>query len=283
MHSTEQAPIQRREEPGKWGALVLAILVHALLAGGLFYGVQWQRRAPEPVQVELVTATQPPPQEVLPPPPPPPQPVVQPRPVEKPEPPVVKPDIVIAKTKARSSSSSSKRQASSSSAASSAARHSSSSAARTDNKTRPDQRPTPGIATGLSEREREMLNIDVDRTRRIGAAQASAKSQVVAEQRVEGIKSAQAQWVDIISAVVKANLSSAIPPDVTGKPKAEIYLELLPDRSIREGSVRFVKGTGNVQLDKAIERALYKSSPLPPPPTPDAFERNLRFIFSPLG
>ncbi|GAB4061569.1 TonB C-terminal domain-containing protein [Uliginosibacterium sediminicola] len=280
MHSTEQVPIQRREEPGKWGALVLAILVHALLAGALFYGVQWQRRAPEPVEVELVTATQPPPQEVLPPPPPPPQPVVQPRPVEKPEPPVVKPDIVLAKQKSHSSSS--KHQASSS-AASSAARHSSSSSTRSDNKTRPDQRPMPGIASGLSEREREMLNIDVDRTRRIGAAQASAKSQVVAEQRVEGIKSAQAQWVDIISAVVKANLSSAIPPDVTGKPKAEIYLELLPDRSIREGSVRFVKSTGNVQLDKAIERALYKSSPLPPPPNPDAFERNLRFIFSPLG
>ena len=37
-----------REDPGKWGSLLLTLFIHGVLVLLLFYGVQWQRRPPEP-------------------------------------------------------------------------------------------------------------------------------------------------------------------------------------------------------------------------------------------
>ncbi|HUX24600.1 MAG TPA: protein TolA, partial [Burkholderiales bacterium] len=41
------------EEPGKVPSVVLAVLVHLLLAVFLFFGVHWQSHEPEAVAVEL--------------------------------------------------------------------------------------------------------------------------------------------------------------------------------------------------------------------------------------
>ena len=41
------------QEPGKVPSVVLAVLVHVLLAVFLFFGVHWQSRQPEAVMVEL--------------------------------------------------------------------------------------------------------------------------------------------------------------------------------------------------------------------------------------
>lgn len=77
------------QEPGKFPSIVLAVLVHVLLAALLFFGVRWQSREPDTVMVELWTS--PPVVEVKPEPSPPPE--------EKPElrvePP--KPDIAVEK------------------------------------------------------------------------------------------------------------------------------------------------------------------------------------------
>ena len=43
-------PEEERFSPA---ALALAALVHLLLAGALFFGVQWKRQAPSAVAVEL--------------------------------------------------------------------------------------------------------------------------------------------------------------------------------------------------------------------------------------
>ena len=53
-------PALPANERGKWSSLVLAALVHAALGLFLFYGVRWQNRLPEPVEVELVSAPPPP-------------------------------------------------------------------------------------------------------------------------------------------------------------------------------------------------------------------------------
>ena len=41
------------QEPGKLPSVVLAVLVHVLLAAFLFFGVRWQSSHPEVVEVEL--------------------------------------------------------------------------------------------------------------------------------------------------------------------------------------------------------------------------------------
>lgn len=42
-------------ERGKWASALLAIFVHVALGLFLFYGVRWQNRLPDPVEVELVS------------------------------------------------------------------------------------------------------------------------------------------------------------------------------------------------------------------------------------
>ncbi|MCX7145117.1 MAG: TonB C-terminal domain-containing protein [Sulfuritalea sp.] len=77
-------------KPGKRISIALAIAVHLLLAGFLFYGVRWQTKATDVVEVELVRATPEPAAA-------PPAPTVAPPPAPKPEPapPPPKPDIAI--------------------------------------------------------------------------------------------------------------------------------------------------------------------------------------------
>ena len=77
--------LEWRREEDLVPALVLALLVHALLAAVLTFGVRWQSRAPEVISVEL---WQPPPPVVEPEPP-------KPAPEPTPEPRLEKPDIAI--------------------------------------------------------------------------------------------------------------------------------------------------------------------------------------------
>lgn len=76
-------------ERGKWSSAVLAALVHVLLGLFLFYGVRWQNRLPDAVEVELVSAP-PPASRVA--PPPPPAPPVESRPAPPPPPPEPDPE-----------------------------------------------------------------------------------------------------------------------------------------------------------------------------------------------
>lgn len=73
--------------PGKRISIALAIAVHLLLAGFLFYGVRWQTRATDVVEVELVRAT-PLPAVAAP-------VAVPPAPEREPAPPPPKPDIAV--------------------------------------------------------------------------------------------------------------------------------------------------------------------------------------------
>ena len=91
--STDSPILPRGNKPGKRISIALAIAVHLLLAGFLFYGVRWQTKATDVVEVELVRAI-PEPVAV------PPAPTVEPPPIPPPEPkpepkPLPKPDIVI--------------------------------------------------------------------------------------------------------------------------------------------------------------------------------------------
>lgn len=98
-------PLLSGNDRGKWSSAALAALVHVLLGLFLFYGVRWQNRLPDAVEVELVSAPPPaarvapppppaPPAESRPAPPPPPPPEPEDEPAPTP-PPRKQPDIAI--------------------------------------------------------------------------------------------------------------------------------------------------------------------------------------------
>lgn len=266
MVALDMPHFMQREEPAKWVSLVLTLLMHAALAGVLFLGVQWQQKVIEPVQVELfrdLPVAIPAPL----PPAPPPETVKQ---VAPPEPQVEqrKPDIALPKPEEKPPKKVEPPKP------------------EPKAEPKPEPKAEPTRPAGLDARQQELLNrekMELDLRKRLAAAESSSRALIQAEVASEGVRKAQVEWRNLIEAKVMSNLQATIPPGVTGKPSAEIRLELLPDRSIKDGSVKIVRSTGNALLDRAVEGAIYKSSPLPPPPTAEAFSRELRFVFYPLG
>ncbi|HSD37066.1 MAG TPA: TonB family protein [Rhodocyclaceae bacterium] len=260
-----------REDPGKWGSLLLTLFIHGVLVLVLFYGVQWQRHTPEPVQVDLVRS--------LPAPiPEPPKPVVTPEPAPKPvpkevaPPPVKKPDIALPKPEEKPLKKEEKKP---------------------PEPPKPVEKPQPKPQEKAPEpakpqldprereaqRQRDLLNMDLDRLRRQDQAQANARNKADRDATAgKATDKARGEWTAAISQKVRGHLSAAVPP---GDPTAEFAIELLPSGEV--ASVRLTKSSGNKALDDAMLRAIYASSPLPKPSQPDVFVRNLNFVFKPGG
>lgn len=96
MEAVDILPRPPQEDPAKWPSLALSAVVHVLLIGALFLGVQWKSKPPTAVEVEVWRAapaptvvSQP---DAIPEPKPEPRREPQPRPETKPEPkPIPKP------------------------------------------------------------------------------------------------------------------------------------------------------------------------------------------------
>ena len=69
------------------------------------------------------------------------------------------------------------------------------------------------------------------------------------------------------------------PPGLPPALRCQVRIELLPNGEII--TVKIIKSSGNPSFDNSVENAVYKSSPLPLPDDPKAFERVLEPIFTP--
>jgi len=232
------------EPPGKTASVLLAIAMHVLLGVFLIYGIRWQTQHPEAVSVELVSAPPAPTAEAQPAPPPEPVQKVEPKPEPKPAPPPPKPDIAV-KEKEKP-------------------------------KPVPKEAPPPK-ADSLA----EQLRRDTEQVQKKRVADAAAREldRLKADQAQATRSRTQAAWQDKIRGKIRGNIVR--PPGATGNPEAIYEITLLPDGSL-VGEPKLRKSTGNAALDAAIERAIKKSSPLPKPDDPSAFERVLVITFRPL-
>lgn len=239
--------------PGQKAAAVLAVAVHLLLALFLIYGVRWQSSMPEAVEVELVSsvpapksAHQPEPvKEPVPEPKPmqePPKPKPEPKPAVKPEP---KPEPV--KT------------------------------AKPDialkDKEKPKPEPKPSfdpIKDALEKEKLQNQRSQMNKALEQELAQMHAGSPAASKSK--------ADYRGRIAGKIRGNLM--VPPGVSGNPEAQFLVTQLPSGEVIE--VRLKRSSGSKPLDDAIERAIYKSSPLPKPDRPDDFERALDLKFRPL-
>ena len=249
------------EEPGKIPSVVLAVLVHLLLAVFLFFGVHWQSHEPEAVTVELWNSLPAPAAAKVEPAPeikpaPAREPQVEPKPepkVEiKPEPKVVekvvepkKPDIAVEKKK--------------------------------EIKKAPPKKPPPKPSFNFTkemraqaERETAALKQQQEKARLADQAQREAAASAAA--------TANAAYVAKLKGKIKSNI--VLPPDIPGNPEAIFDVVQLPTGEVM--SVKLRKSSGFQAYDAAVERAIYKSSPLPKPDRPDQFQRDLAITFRPL-
>ena len=238
-----------REDPGRKASAILAAVVHIALVVFLVYGVRWQTRAPEAVEVELVRAMPAPaPAAVA---PPEPEPAPAPKAEPKPAPPA-KPDIALKekeKPKAKPEP-------------------------RPEPKVEPKPKPEPDKASRQL-LDRELKALTAERERQMAAQELA---QMKAAQAASARSKATADYIGKIKGKIKGNI--VLPPDIKGNPEAIFDVVQLPSGEIL--SVKLKKSSGHAAYDNAIERAILKSSPLPKPEQGDLFSRSLELKFRPL-
>lgn len=231
-----------REEPGRKVSALLAAVVHIALLVLLVYGVRWQTRPPEAVEVELVRAAPAPAPAVLAPPAPP----AKVEPVPQPEPTPARPDIAV-KEKPKPEPK---------------------PVPKVEPKPAPDKASRQLMAEALKREEQqiEARKIDEELARMREAQAAAARSK------------AEADYKGKIRGKIKSNI--VLPPDIKGNPEAIFDVVQLPSGEIL--SVKLKKSSGHAAYDNAVERAILKSSPLPKPEQGDLFSRGLVLNFRPL-
>lgn len=233
------------QEPGKVPSIVLAVVVHVLLAAFLFFGVRWQSSQPEAVMVELWNSLPVPAIErVAAQPEPLPKPEIKPEPkVEKAiEPP--KPDIALEKKK--------------------------------EIKQEPPKKPEPKLSLDRSKDIRAQLEKEL-----APMHQEAEKQRILDQIRREAATTAataDAAYIGKLKGKIKSNI--VLPPDIPGNPEAIFDVVQLPTGEIM--SVKLRKSSGHKAYDAAVERAILKSSPLPKPDRPEQFQRSLEIKFRPL-
>jgi colicin import membrane protein len=255
------AVFEDRQDPGKKASAALAAAVHLALIVLLVYGIRWQTRSPEAVEVELVRALPTPaPAAVAPPEPEPaPPPKVEPKPEPKPAPkpaPPTKPDIAL-KDKEKPKP-----------------------PPKVEPKPEPKPKPKVEPKPEPDKASRQLLDKELKEL-------AAQREKQLAEQELANMKAAQAasarskataDYIGKIKGRIKGYI--VLPPDIKGNPEAVFDVVQLPSGDIL--SVKLKKSSGHAAYDNAIERAILKSSPLPKPEQGDLFSRSLELKFRPL-
>ncbi len=233
-------------------SVVLAVLVHGILAIFLFAGIRWKTQPPEPVSAELFS---PPPQaavaakpevpvapEVRPTPKPEPKVVakVEPKPMPKPEP-KVEIDTEKATKKDKPKDVKPKEDKSRES---------------------PKKEPEAKLDSKKDEANRE----DYVKSMVAKAAAAEAKTKVGTGSSANATAPTLTAGTDRgygakVAGALKANTSFQIPEDLEGSPEAVFLVKLKPDCGII--SVEVKKSSGLGSWDQAAERGIRRTNPFP--------------------
>lgn len=251
-------------EPYRLPAGLLALAVHAVFLLLLYFGVSWQVQPPQGMVVDIwasLPAPQPAPASVEPPPVQamPPQPVAPPKPAEPVRPVMpAKADIELAeKKKLRAKPAETKKTVETPKKVET----------RKPVEAKKTAEVVKPVTPQVSEAERAAQDAQAEQAR-ARAAQAAAIGKVLDEHKAR------------IVAKIRRNI--VMPPNVLDSARAEFGVVLLPGGSLL--SVKLAKSSGNAAYDSAVERAIYKSEPLPLPPDVALFNkfRELHLKFSPV-
>jgi colicin import membrane protein len=239
-------------------SLMLAVLMHGLIAGLLYFGVQWHTEKAAPMEVELWAGA-------LAPAPAPdvkPAPAPTPKVDETPEPPPpVKPDIAEERPKAKPPK-----------------------AKAPEKKPEPVKKPEP-----KKPEPPKKVEPPKEKVKPQPAKTESAFGKLVSEQKGKLDKppldpavslnamaaraqaaeaSANAKEFDAYLGQVRNQIrrNMTYPDDSAGNPEAVFEVTLLPDRTILEAGLRLVKSSGVPAFDEAVKRAILRTGQYPAPP-----------------
>lgn len=255
---TFDSPFLRTEDrTGKYFSLGLAVLVHILLAAILFYGVHWQTKMADVVEVDLIRATASPAPTFHPAPKIQPAPALEPPPAPSPK----KPDIAI-KEKVKETPKPKPQPE-----------------PKPVTAPKPVAEPKPDIpsrkTTFLDQLKKEAEHLL--QRKKTDAAIADLNKEKAASETTARNKS-MADYLSRIRGKIRGNI--VLPPEVKGNPEAIFDVTQLPSGEIVTARLRH--SSGNATLDEAIERAILKSNPLPKPEKSELFSRTLELSFRPL-
>jgi colicin import membrane protein len=236
----------------------LTLVMHLLFIALLVFGVTWQKRQSDTMVAELWSSLPQPASKAAPPPPPPPKvepepprpaPKVQAKPVPKVEPrPQPKAEIDLRDKKEK------ERKAKEQAAA--------------EKKKREEQERL--------EAQRQQAKEAADEKRR-------AQEQADAQRKLAQAAAAHARELDKYRQAISARIKRFIvePPNLQGNPEVEFEVIQLPGGEIL--GVKTRRASGQTPWDTAVERAILRAQPLPPPPDPAMFKdvRELHLKFRP--
>lgn len=241
---------QTASTEAKAGAL--ALLVHGAFLLLLIFGVSWQTEHPAPVSADIwealpepVPEPRPEPRETPPPPP-------EPKPVIKEDPPEPKPDIALEKKKADLK----KRQA------------------ELDEEKMLQQKMREEADKLKKQREaKNKLEEQALQKRMLDEALASESRQIkqiatrgAAAKRANAMSGIVSEYQARIRAKIRSQ--TRIPENLIGNPQVRHAVKVLPTGEVLE--VKTLQRSGNAAYDDAVERAIFKASPLPLPEEKEA-------------
>lgn len=294
--ATAGAPYSVPPEPSRLPAFLLAVAVHAVLLGFLYFGISWQNNEPVAVEAEVwdmsvqtaAAPTLPPPPAPEPkpepepaPPPPPPRPAETP-PVERPAP--TPPDIALQREKERKAEEKKRALAEEKEKQRKEEEARKKELAEQKKKDEAEQKKKED-----AEKKELAKKEEAEKKKKEEAAKlAEAKKKAAAEKaeaakldkiRQEDLKRmagaagttgtaekstaprADAGYVAAITAAIKSATAYGGSTTMPGNPKAIFKVEQLPTGEIM--SVRLVKSSGVPEFDRAVENGIKKASPLP--------------------
>ena len=232
-------------------SFALSALVHIVLAATLILGVRWQVRAPDVVEVDLVAA-----------------------------PPAAGGRAAQAAAQGRAAA---RSEAATAGAESGKAGNRAAGKAQAEAQ-EPEVKPKPKADPDFQKRLREQVaqeqkSLDQQRQERelrdlLARKQAEA-DRAAASARAKALN----EYMGRIQASIRRNIPTTAIEGIPGNPEAVFDVVQLPTGEVI--SVKMRKSSGHPRYDEAIERAILKASPLPPPPSRELFERELKLTFRP--
>jgi colicin import membrane protein len=284
----ETTPYSIPKEPGRWRAIILAALVHALLFGFFWIGIRWKNEQPVAVEAEVWDMQA---KQAAPRPDPTPEPAIKPEPQptikeepKQPEPkpqqieekPVPKPDIVLEQEKKRKAEELKKRQQEEEQARQKelAERRRIEEEKLKKAKAEQDRIDQEQLKKAQAEKKRkeeerkrkqeaeELARLEALRAENLKRMMGNAGTGGTGDApKSQGSNRADAAYIDRIASKIKSNIAFIVPNDLLGNPPVEFEVRLLPDGSV--AGIRKLKSSGVPGFDEAVARAIERSQPYP--------------------
>ncbi len=268
--------MQRRSD--HWISLALSVLLHAALVGALVYGWLLFRHPARPKPTLAIEATvvdartlrgaqRPAPQ-------PPPPVAPPPQPAQPPPPPQPTPEELAQREAQREEQrvqAAQEEQAAERAAAEEAAR------AKLEEQRKAEERRKAEVERKAQAAAAALAAQHAADTQEQNDLEAELKHSLAAEEHATRSAPALANW----QAQITAKISRAWLRPPTARAGIECVLNVTQVPGGEVTQVTIGECNGDQAVRESIEAAVYRASPLPPPPDPALFERNLKINFKP--